>query len=81
MRSSWVRMRTGNNGVSAARQAERNEGPMIKDEYRALVLRLLAQILLKLQVGPQWGLNEAGVTKLTIDAESLAKAIERGEGG
>ena len=39
---------------------------MIKDEYRALVLRLLAQILL---------------TNLTIDAESLAKAIERGEGG
>ena len=54
---------------------------MIKDEYRALVLRLLAQILLKLQVGPQWGLNEAGVTKLTIDAESLAKAIERVAGG
>lgn len=53
---------------------------MIRDEYRALVLRLLAQILIKLHAGPQWGADETTVLGLTTEAENLAKAVERGEG-
>ena len=52
----------------------------VKGERDALILRLLAQILIKLHCGRAWGLDEQGVVGLTQEAEAMAKARERGEG-
>lgn len=44
-------------------------------KWRALVLRLLSQILIKTQTGGRWGASDAGVLELTGEAEEMAKHL------
>lgn len=55
--------------------------PKLAGHAAAVGLRLLAQILVKLYAGPQWGLDEEGILWLTKEAEICAKAMERGKEG
>jgi hypothetical protein len=49
----------------------------LENRYRILVLRLLAQILIKTHAGKVWGENENGVLRITNDADDLCKEIEK----
>jgi hypothetical protein len=51
----------------------------LQSEALAVAMRMLAQILIKVQAGPQWGADEAEVMRLTRVAESHAKILERGD--
>lgn len=50
---------------------------MVKGQADAMILRLLAQILIKTHAGKVWGAQEAEILKLTREAEELARARER----
>ena len=47
-------------------------------QWRALVLRLCAQILIKVHAGPQWGVDESEVLRLTRQAHDLALQLAEG---
>ena len=54
---------------------------MIKGEASALALRLLVQILVKIHGGARCGRLDAEILDLASEAEVMAQALERGEGG
>lgn len=52
------------------------ERDKMRCNYRAMVLRLLSQILIKVHAGKEWGASEEKVKSLSLDAEDLARQYE-----
>jgi len=44
----------------------------------SMILKLLAQILIKIHAGPSWGMSEKEVLSLVREAHKLSEDIERG---